>query len=362
MAESGGHWNTLAEAQKLTQSTKIPGVFEEDVKRNNPLERMPVAQAAGTGLKIEWLRENAITEDAVQFTSIGDQLSWSEDVTYTEVESTLRRMYIQRKLDHYVEGIYGTYNDYKAQVLLECEKGLKRRVGDRIIYADTTYGGTPTQMDGLHALAAERGNPYAAADLAGSKLNIDMNEGPLSLRFLRLLMNEMKLGVDVIWVPNEIGIRLDEAYGEYGHRTASLGGYEVTGGSSTMLTRGFSDIGKPVLFFMGVPIIRTDYLVAEEGGTGTGDSSNVRAAYSTSPRNYSIFCVKFGNVMERDPGICYAFGGTEGAGDFYKLRLWEDLEYYDAAGMRLVNNGSVLLGSTMCLGRIFDITDTNIVV
>jgi len=43
---SGGHWKTLAEAQKLTQSTKIPGVFEEDIKRNNPLERIPVAQAA----------------------------------------------------------------------------------------------------------------------------------------------------------------------------------------------------------------------------------------------------------------------------------------------------------------------------
>ena len=39
MANSGGHWATLAEAQKLTQSTKIPGVIEEDVKRNNPLDR-----------------------------------------------------------------------------------------------------------------------------------------------------------------------------------------------------------------------------------------------------------------------------------------------------------------------------------
>ena len=154
MAESGGHWNTLAEAQKLTQSTKIPGVFEEDVKRNNPLERLPVAQAAGTGLKIEWLRENAIAESAVQFTSIGDQLSWSEDITYTEVESTLRRLYIQRKLDHYVQGIYGTYNDYKAQVLLESEKGLKRRVGDKLcllgnIDMDVLARGNPQEVEEL---------------------------------------------------------------------------------------------------------------------------------------------------------------------------------------------------------------------
>ena len=32
MADSGGHWATLAAAQKLTQSNKIPGVVEEDIK------------------------------------------------------------------------------------------------------------------------------------------------------------------------------------------------------------------------------------------------------------------------------------------------------------------------------------------
>ncbi len=34
MADSGGHWQNLAAAQKLTQSMRIPGVFEEDIKRN----------------------------------------------------------------------------------------------------------------------------------------------------------------------------------------------------------------------------------------------------------------------------------------------------------------------------------------
>lgn len=363
MAESGGHWNTLAEAQKLTQSTKIPGVIEEDIKRNNPIERVPVAQAAGTGLKIEWLRELVTAEDAVLETDIGNQLSWSEDITYTEVESTLRRIYIQRKLDHYVAGIYGTYNDYKAQVLLECEKGLKRKLGDRLLYADNTYGGTPAQFDGLHALAAERGNPYAAADTAGSKLNIDMAEGALSLSYLRMMIDAMKAGCDELWVPPELGIRFDQAYEERGFRhdtEETLQEYSI--GIRSMLTRSYNDIGKPLMYFMGVPIIRTDFLVAEEGDTGQGDSSNIRAKNSTSPYVYSIFGVKFGNVMERDPGICYAYGGTEGAGDFYKLRQWADLEDYDAAGMRLVNYGSVLLGSTLCLGRIFDVTDAAIVV
>jgi hypothetical protein len=338
-------------------------VFEEDVKRNNPLERLPVAQAAGTGLKIEWLREKATAEDAVQETGIGDQLSWSEDITYDEVESILRRLYVQRKLDHYVQGIYGTYTDYEAQVLLECEKGMKRRVGDRIIYADTTYGGTPAQFDGLHALAAERGNPYAAADAAGSKLNIDMNSGPLSLNFLRILIDAMKFGCDELWVPSEIGIRFDAAYEERGIIAGSLGGFEEVRGITSLLTRSYNDIGKPIMYFMGVPIIRMDFLVGEVATTGTGEDGAIRSKYVASgTKAFSIFGVKRGNVMEKEPGVCYAYGGTEGAGDFYKLRQWADLEDFDAAGMRLVNYGSILLGSTICLGRIFDITDAAIVV
>lgn len=351
MPESGGHWNNLAEVQKLTQSTKVPGVFEEDIKRNNPLERVSVAQAAGTGLKIEWLRELTTTEDAVVEADTGDQMAWSEDVDYTEVESTLRRLYIQRKLDHYVQGIYGTYNDYRAQMLLECEKGLKRKVGDRMVYADYTYGGTPYQFDGLHALAAERGNPYESGDTAGSKLNIGMN-GALSLLYLRMLIDEMRYGVDEIWVPPAIGRRLDACYEEQG--LASYVG-------AMRLARGYSDIGKPIMFFMGIPIIRTDYLKKEDADTGTGSSSDARTT-GASAAVYSIFAVKFGNVLAREPGLCYGYGGTEGQGDFYKLRVWEDLEDFDAGGVRLVNYGSVLLGSTLCLGRIFDVTDASIVV
>jgi len=357
MASSGGHWSTLAEAQKLTQSAKIPGVFEEDIKRNNPLERLPVAQAPGTGLKIEWLREATGTEDAVVEADIGDQLSWGEDVTYTEVESTLRYLYLQRKLDRYVQNIYGTYNDYKAQVLLEMEKGAKRKIGDRLIYGDTTYGGTPTQFDGLHALAAERGAPWAGSG-ANSKLNMDMATGALSLIYLRTQIDAMKYGVDEIWLPPEIGLRFDAAYDERGFT------YAVSSNETfhySLITRGINDLGKPILYFMGLPLVRTDYLPAEQDGTGTGSTSNARAKYSSGTRTYSIFCVRLGNVMAREPGLTYAFGGTEGMGDFYELWTWDRLEDYNAGGMRMDTYGSVLLGSTLCLGRIADITDAAIV-
>ena len=359
MAESGGHWKTLAEAQKLTQSTKVPGVFEEDIKRNNILERMPVAQAAGTGKKIEWLRENGTMEDAVTETSIGTQLSWAADIEYTEVESTLQTLYVQRKLDHYVEGIYGSYTNYQAQMLLEAEKGLKRKVGDRLIYSDTTYGGSPTQFDGFHALAAERGTPWVSGG-TGNKLNMDMASGALSLHYLRVMLDAMKLGADEILVPGCIGMRFDEAYEERGF-AGSIAGDFTERGIRSYLTKGLNDMGKPIMYFGGVPIIRTDYLLAEQDGTGTGATENARAKYS-STEAWSIFIVKYGNLMERDPGICYGYGGTEGQGDFYKMRMWDDLEDFDAAGIRLINYGTVLLGSTLCLGRIFDVTDAAIVV
>ena len=355
MADSGGHWNTLAEAQKLTQSLKIPGVFEEDIKRNNPLERMPVAQAARSGRKIEWLRELTTTESAVTEVDIGEQLSWAEDVTYEEKEMELKRVYIQRKLDHFVEGIYGTYNNYEARMLLESEKGLKRRLGARIIYADTTYTSSK-QFDGLHALAYEHGTAYDSSNTTNDPKNIDNGSVGLSLGYLRTMVDEMKHGVDELLCPYEIVRRMDAAYQERGFLQAAANTTNLA-----FLTLGYNELGKRVLFWDGIPIIRTDYLVAEQADTGTGASADARGLYSDD-MSYSIFGVKYGNAMNMEPGITFAYGGTEGQGDLYKLVRFPELEDYDAGGIRLVTYGAILLGSSLCLGRIFDVDDVAITI
>jgi hypothetical protein len=361
MADSGGHWVTLAAAQKLTQSMKIPGVFEEDIKRNNPLERLTVGQAAHTGKKIEWLREVpanvAALEAAIAEIDIGELLSWTEDVDYEEKEMTLRTSYVQRKLDHYLPGIYGTYNNYEARLLLECEKAMKRKIGARIIYADNTYS-SAKQFDGIHALAAEHGAPLAT-DWTGTNdpKNIDANEVGLSLALLRLQVDEMKHGADEIWAPFEIIRRMDAAYQEKGFVGLAHG----TAGNLGFITLGLNELGKRVLFWDGVPIIRTDYLVKEEANTGTGSSSDARALYSSTGM-YSLFIIKHGNVLNQEPGLTYAYGGTEGLGDFYKLVRFPELETYDAGGIRLVNYGALLLGSSLCLARMFDVKDEAITV
>jgi len=350
MADSGGHWNNLAAAQKLTQSTKIPGVIEEDIKRNNPIERVTVAQAAKSGLKIQWLREQSASvtalEDAVVEADIGDQLSWSADTDYDEKEATLKRSYIQRKLDKFVEGIYSTYNNYEVVMLGECEKALKRKVGARLIYADDNTSG---QFNGMHAWARE----------TSGDLNIDQAEAGLSLANLRLMVDAMKHGCDELWFPFEIMRWMDAAYQEKGF--AGLA-YNVAGGMA-YLTLGYNELGKRVLFWDAIPIIRTDFLVAENQNVGlAATATSVRTLYTADDKQYSVFGVKHGNVLAQQPGLTYAYGGTEGLGDFYKLVRFPELEDYDAGGIRLVNYGAVLLGSSMCLGRIADIENLAITV
>ena len=359
MADSGGHWSTLAAAQKLTQSMKIPGVFEEDIKRNNPIDRLTVGQAAHSGLKIEWLRElpASVTaiEAAVNEIDIGEQLSWTEDVDYEEKEMTLRRCYIQMKLDKFLPGIYGTYNNYEARSLLEAEKGLKRKLGARAIYADNTYT-SAKQFDGLHALAYEHGTPYTAGSAYDQK-NIDNGDAGLSLIFLRTMMDAMLHGVDELWAPYEVIRRMDAAYQERGFLQAAA---NTT--SMAFISMGYNELGKRVLFWDGAPLIRTDYLVAEDDDTGTGADGAARALYASGDKVYSLFAIKHGNVLNQEPGLTFAYGGTEGMGDLYKLVRFPELEDYDAGGLRLVNYGALLLGSSLCLGRIFDIQDAAITI
>lgn len=349
MSDSGGHWKNLAAAQKLTQSMRIPGVFEEDIKRNNPIERVAVGQAAGTGLKIEWLREKSANvqtlEDAVTEIDIGEQLSWTEDIDYDEVNTELKRSYIQRKLDKFVQGIYGTFNNYEARVLLECEKALKRKLGARLIYADVDT--SAKQFDGVHAWARQ---------LTGVR-NTDMAEAALSLGTLRTTVDDMKMGVDEMWAPYEIVRRFDAAYQEKGFAGLAT----ATAGTMAFLTMGLNELGKRVLFWDGIPMIRTDFLVAEQANTGL-TTANPRLLNSSGDKQYSIFLIKHGNVLNQEPGLTYAFGGTSGFGDFYKLVRFPELEDYDAGGLRMVNYGAVLLGSTYCLGRITDIEDVALVV
>ena len=106
--------------------------------------------------------------------------------------------------------------------------------------------------------------------------------------------------------PYEIIRRMDAAYQERGF-LYTVSGTTQTQGSLAFLTMGYNEIGKRVLFWDGIPIIRTDYLVAEQANTGTGASADARALNTSGDNQYTIFGIRKGNVMNMEPGVTFAY-------------------------------------------------------
>jgi hypothetical protein len=337
MAESGGYWLNLAEAEKLTQNVLVPGIIEENIRRGGILDRLPLAQAAGT--QIDWNRENA--EREAREIAAGSLLTWTNNATYTQKGSKLKILYDQTPLDNFVSSVYGTINNYEAAMLKGLRKGMMRRLEDRIIYGDTTFSTNSLEYDGLHAWAYDN-------DTSGGTRNID-EAGALSLANMRALEDEMKLGVDFILMSYQLARRIDAFYQEAGSVVSARS-------SVGSFIWDKNEIGKRVPFWNGIEIVRSDYMVAEQAATGEG--SDAMAKYTSGTKEYSIFFVKMGQVMLGEGGVTLAFGGdAHEAGEIFKTVFFPQLENYDASGLRLVSYAGTLCGSSFGVGRIYGITD-----
>jgi hypothetical protein len=342
-----GHWKDLTEAQRLTQSQLIPGVVEEIIKRNNPVEKLPVALALGKSIK--WNREKVTLEGSVLNVDIGDKMTWASSVEYTPKESELKRKAIARVLDNFIADVYGTINNYEAQMLWEVKKGMMIALGDALIYDDETFNSK--QIQGMHAWAAEN----CTGGASDGKLDIDMGGAALSTYAMRTLVNEMKGSFDYWLFPPEIALRVDAAYEERGF----TGLASATAGTMMGFTRAINEAGAIMYYYAGKPILRSDFLVAEELDTGRGTTA--RAKYSSN-KAYSIFAVKGGDIFAGNNGLCLAFGNPEMQSKLYKVEYFDKLEDYDAKGIRLITYTTSLLGSKLSLGRIHDILDAALVV
>lgn len=347
-ALSGGHWSTLAEVLKATQPTLIPGVVDEDVKRGNPVDILPFAQANHTGEYIQWLREDVTAEDDVADIGIGGATAFTEGITYSAQQATLRICYLQRKLDKYVPAIHQTINNYEQMLLEEMMRGITKKLGKKIIYDDYTYDGTNLSMDGLHAWAAVN---------YGQAWDIDGAETALALEDMRILSDEMKHGFDFWLMPFCLARQIDRVYREMGIVALA----HATAGPLGLISYDVNSAGGRTTLFDGKPIIRTDFLVAEEGDTGRGTTSaNSRAVHSTDTAQYSIFAIKLGvgNLAQEDPGVKVAFGKTESDGEFFNLEYFEKLVNYIGKAMRLAAYTELVVGSKYAIGRIMDVPNS----
>ena len=337
---SVGHWTNLAEAEKLTQSVLVGGLVDENIKNGGILPLIPVAQFMGKSA--QWNRESTIP--SAQTAGIGDQLTWQDSAEVDPQETSLKIVYVQTPLNHFIPAVYGNINNYEAIQLLQNKKAMLQKLEDLMIYGDLTFSASNLEFDGLHALAQA-----SASDLNGNTLDVDMAEAGLSLAQLRLMEDNMRHGIDMWMFPKPIARRLDAYVQESGISTNTFGQISFT----------MDDLGKKITHWNGIPILRSDYLVGEQANTGAG--SDARAKRTSGDIQYSVFGVKFGQVMEEDPGLTFAWGSTGTTGEIWKTILFPNLEDFDAAGLRLVTYGGVLDGSSMALCRIRDIEDVAIV-
>jgi len=345
---SGGYWNNLAEVLKATTPTLIPGVVDENYKRGNPVDILGFVQANHTGEYIRWLREGTNLEDAVADIGPGGATVFSEGATFNAQTAVLRICYLMTKLDSYDNAIWMTVNDYERMSLEGMMRDITKKLGKKIIYDDYTYDGSGLTMDGLHAWAAVNW---------GEAWDIDEGEGALALENMRIISDELKHGMDFWLMPFTLARQIDRVYRELG--IASL--KADTAGALGLIGYAINEAGGRTLTFDNKPIIRSDFMVAEEANTGQGTTSaDARAKQSSSTNMYSIFAIKLGatTLGSIDPGVKIAFGKTEGEGEFFNLEHIEKMTNFIGRALRLAAYTNLIVGSKWGIGRITDITNT----
>jgi hypothetical protein len=336
-----GHWSSLAEAERLTQSHLVGGMIEENVKRGDIVSLLPMVQYSG--LSAKWNRES--TGPTTRNLSIGGQITWQSASTLTPVEVKMKQLAVATLLDDFVADTYASHTDYEAVQLLENKKSMLIKINDQLVYGDLTYSAGNGEPDGLHAIAQE-----FATNFDGDSLDIDGGQAALSLKDLRDMEDRMSGGIDFWLFPYPLANRLDAYMQEAGISTNTFGSISFT----------VDELGKRVMTWNGIPIIRTDYLVAEEANTGQG--SNARAKNSSGAKQYSVFGIKVGSVLAGQGGLSYGFGGRNlEAGNLWKSDFFETMENQDASGIRLIHYGVPMAGATTAICRIHDVTDAAIV-
>ena len=333
MADSGGHWKDLANLQLLSQSELLPGVIDEAPKRGGLLTEFGLRQAMGISLK--WNRSDA--RRAALRTNIGAQLIWSDNVSYNQQESSLQIFYDQTPLNKFVRDTYGTINNYEAQQFMELRTGIVETIEDALIYDNSAFDSQ--HIDDLHFWAEQNSGDG----------DIDEGESVLTLLNARNAGDYMKYGFDFWHMSYGLAVYIDQLYQE---------GIAGTGDTNTRMGTFVwapSEAGMPMPIWRGVRINRSDYMLEEGANTGQGSDAKTKVSGSA---NWSMFLCKKGvGMTERDPGINIGFGGdTHQNGEFFRPEFFDKLENYDASGIRLVTYIGLMIGSTLGISRLTDIS------
>lgn len=248
---------TLAEAAKLSNDVVLQGVIETVVKESRVLEVLPFIEMAGNALTYN--RENAMATAA--FFDVGD--TWTESTpTFTQVLATLKILGGDADIDQYIATTRSNVQDIEAAVLELKAKAVAHEFEDEFIYGDTAVD--PKGFDGLHKLVP-----------ASQQVHVGSGTTPaaLSLKKLDETIDLVKPGKPDFLLMTR---RTRRGISAYARALTSPVQYEA------------GDFGRRVMFYDGIPVFESDFMVDTEAIAAGVFSAKTGGASS------SVFAVKVG--------------------------------------------------------------------
>ncbi len=261
------------EAAKLSNNQLEAGVIEEIIERDETFALLPFMQVVGKAYVYD--RENTIA--GADFLDPNDVVN-EEASTFTEVVAKLRILIGDVDVDKFLAETQSDTNDQLAVQLAMKAKGLARKFKQTFIMGDNAT--SPKQFDGI-------------AKLVTSAQTIDAgtggNGGALNLSLLDQLCDMVINGADAL-VMRPGTIRAYRAL------------LRATGGTDASMME-IANFGVPVLSHNGTPILRNDYLPANETlGTGTALCSVYAVRFNEADGLHGIYGGASAGVRVEDIG------------------------------------------------------------
>lgn len=294
-----------AEAEKLSNNQLIAGVVEEIIEKDELFAVLPFAGVSGKAYVYD--RENALP--TADFLDPNDTVNESA-ATFTEVTARLRILIGDVDVDKFLDETMSDTNDQRAVQIAAKSKAVARKFKATVANGDATT--SPKEFDGISKLVA-----------AGQTIAAGANGAALTLSMLDQLADAVPNGADAFIM-----------------RAGTIRAYRAllyaTGGVQPAMVE-IENFGAPVLGHNGLPILRNDFLPADE----TQGSSNVTC---------SVYAARMNEV----DGLHGLYGGSD-----IGMRV-EDIgtvQNKDANRLRVKWYCSLALKSTKSLARLKGVTN-----
>lgn len=296
------------EAEKLSNNDLQRGVIEEIITHDDVFQIIPFMKTDGKA----YVYNRELTESQGAFIDPNEAVT-EEAVTFTNVVATLKILAGDVDVDKFLSETMSDTNEQLAIQIALKAKGLGRKWSDTFINGDE--GGSPKEFDGIGNLVT------AGQTLTGAGANGDA----LTLSMLDELEDEVPNGADA-FIMNSIAIR------QYRNLLRTVGG----GTDANMLQ--LKNFDRPMLTHNGIPILKNDFVNADETKGTTADCM-------------SIYAIR---LNEQD-GVHAIFGGASAG---IRVENIGTVQNKDAWRVRLKWYSGLVLKSTRSLAKFEGLTSS----